>query len=60
MATYRVTVKRRDGSVERVIARGKSARTAERIEDGVLINLNHDKYFVEVEEEVRDGAGGAE
>jgi hypothetical protein len=54
MATYRVTVKRRDGSVERVIARGKSARTAERIEDGVLINLNHDKYFVEVEEEVRD------
>jgi hypothetical protein len=49
--TYRVVVKKHDGNVERVIAEGKSERAAERIEMGVLTNLDTDRFFVEVEEE---------
>jgi len=52
---YKVVIKKYDGTVERVIAEGKSTRTADRIKRGACINLDTTKYFVEIEEE--DDAG---
>jgi phosphotransferase system HPr-like phosphotransfer protein len=38
-----------DDEVVEVIAEGKTERQADRIKNGVEINLNHDEYYVEVE-----------
>jgi hypothetical protein len=38
--------KRGDDADKDVIATGKTWRTADRIRDGLNINLNHDDYYV--------------
>lgn len=49
--TYRVVVRRFDGSEEKVIASGCSERSAERIEMGILRNLDVENWGVVMEPE---------
>lgn len=51
MTTYRVVVRRLDETDEHVVATGKTERTADRVADGVDINLDHDNWTTCIEEE---------
>lgn len=49
---FRVVVKSyNDENFCDVIGTNKTERQADRIEDGININLNHDEYYVVIEEE---------
>ena len=51
--TYKVVIYKSSNDVLfKVLAKGKSERAAERIESGAEINLNHDRYYVAVEQEI--------
>lgn len=52
---YRVVVRSFKGDYERVVASRKTEWSADRIETGLLVNLNHDEFYVEVEEETGEG-----
>ncbi len=47
--TYIEVRKWDDTVIHRVDVTGKSERSIERIEDGMAINLNHDEFYLQVE-----------
>lgn len=50
--TFRVVVKsHKDTEFCQVIGTNKTEKQADRLEDGLNINLDHDEYYVVVEEE---------
>ena len=50
--TYQTVIYQKvDDEVVEVITSGVSERTAQRVANGVEINLDHDEYYVEVEQD---------
>jgi len=51
MSTYRVVVKDNNGTTIKTVGGGFSIKHAERVDNGVNINLNHECYYTLIEKE---------